>query len=293
MTEARKLIVSADDFGMSSGINAGILRGHREGVLTDAGIMVNGAAFEEAVAIASNNPTLSVGLHLVLVQGSATSAPETIPDLVDENGQFREHPIECGLRYFFQPRIRPQLEREVRAQLEKFLATGLDLSHVDGHLNIHMHPTVLPILIDLADELGICAMRLSREALIPALRFDRTHAMRKTFEALAFHALAANAMRRLRASSIRFPDRMFGLHQTGHIDEGYLLHLVDRLPPGVSEVYCHAGVVDEEAARWRPADYRSNCELEALLSPRVREALGRNQVELTSYRSVASQAAVD
>lgn len=287
----RRLIVSADDFGMSSGINAGILRAHREGVLTDAGLMVNGAAFDEAVAIARDHPSLSVGLHLVLVQGYAACSPRDIPDLVDESGRFRDHPIACGVRYFFQPGIRAQLEREIRAQLEKYRATGLDLSHVDGHLNIHMHPTVLSILIGLADELGIRAIRLSREALLPALRFDRSHLLRKSFEAAAFHALGANAVRHTAGGSIRVADHMFGLHQTGHVGEEYLLHLLQELPEGVSEIYCHAGVVDEEAARWRPPNYRSDLELAALTSPDVREALERLRIELTTYRELCESGA--
>src|SRR5262245_61072184 len=109
--------------------------------------MVNGAAFEEAVDLARATPTLAVGLHLVLVQGKATCAPGEIAALVDREGMFRNNPVACGARYFFTPGMREPLEREVGAQIEKYLRTGLPLSHVDGHLNIHMHPTVLGILL--------------------------------------------------------------------------------------------------------------------------------------------------
>ncbi len=286
---ARRLIVSADDFGMSPGVNAGILRAHRDGILTDAGLMVTGAALDEAVDFARDNPSLSVGLHLVLVQGRAASPAREIPALVDSSGHFSVNPIISGLRYFFQPYIRRQLEREVRAQLEKFVATGLELSHIDGHLNIHMHPAVLSILLDLADEFGIRAVRLSRESLAPALRFDRSHLTRKCFEATAFHGLGWLAGRRLRTRSIRHPQHMYGLHQTGRVTEEYLLHTFAELPDGVSEIYCHAGVVDAEAARWRPADYRSEAELRALTSERIRDALRQNGIALTSYRDMAAR----
>lgn len=284
---ARRLIVSADDFGMSPGINAGIVRAHRNGILTDAGLMVNGAAFEEAVALAREHPSLSIGLHLVLVQGGATLPPSEIPSLVDDGGHFASNPIASGLRYFFQPGVRSQLRREIRAQLEKFRATGLEVSHVDGHLNIHMHPTVLPILLDLAGEFGIRAMRLSREALLPALRFDRSHFARKGFEAAVFHALGAFAAARLDSHSIRYPRQMYGLHQTGHISEDYMLRTLAELPAGVSEIYCHVGLVDDEAATWRPSDYRSEAELQALTSDRVRAALTTHGIELVSYRDLA------
>lgn len=283
-----RLIVAADDFGMSAGVNQGVLHAHRDGILGDASLMVNGAAFEEAVELARGAPSLSVGLHLMLLQGRATLPPGEIPLLVDRDGMFGMWPIWNGLRYFFLPGIRAQLRREIAAQLDKFAATGLALSHVDGHLTIHMHPTVLGILLDLAARYGIRAVRLPREPLRPALRFDRRHAGRKLFEATVFHLLSRSAEKRLARAGIRFPDRMFGLHQTGHVHEEYLLAVLRDLPPGVNEIYCHAAVVDEEARRWRPADYESERELVALTSPRVRRAFEEASIERYSYRQLAA-----
>src|SRR6185295_14404925 len=140
VTAARRLIIAADDFGMSAGVNAGILRAHRSGILGDASLMVNGAAFAEAVELARATPTLSVGLHLMLVQGRAALPAEEIPLLAGQDGLFGNAPIAAGFRYFFTPGVRAQLRREIVAQVEKFLATGLPLSHVDGHVTIHMHP---------------------------------------------------------------------------------------------------------------------------------------------------------
>jgi hopanoid biosynthesis associated protein HpnK len=285
----KRLIVSADDFGMSSGVNRGILHAHREGILTDASLMVNGQAFEEAVALARATPTLSVGLHLMLVQGRATLAPREIPLLAGADGMFSMHPIRSGLRYFFTPGIRRQLEREVAAQLERFAAIGLPLSHVDGHLTIHMHPAVVAVLAANAARFGIRAVRLPREPLLAALRFDGSHLARKLFEALAFACLSRHARPRLAAAGVRHPERMFGLHQTGHVSERYLLDVLARLPDGVSEIYCHAAFSDDEARRWRPPDYESERELEALTSPRVRAEAERLGVRLTSYRELASE----
>ena len=240
MAGHRQLIVSADDFGMSQGVNAGVERAHRDGILTNASLMVNGAAVDEAVAIARNHPKLGVGLHLVLVQGRSALPASAIPALVSPEGFFSDNAILSGIRYFFQPGIRGQLRAEIREQLGRYRDTGLTLSHVDGHLNIHMHPAVLPILLELADEFGIRALRLSREALAPALRFDPQHRLRKAFEATAFGALAAAAEPRLKAASIHYPNAMFGLHQTGHVDERYLLQTIRDLPAGSTEIYCHA-----------------------------------------------------
>lgn len=284
----RRLIVSADDFGLSPGVNMGIITAHRDGILTDTSLMVNGAAFAEAVELARATPTLSVGLHLVLVQGRATAAAHALPQLVDRAGMFGSNPLGAGLRYFFTPGIRAQIEREVRAQLEKYLSTGLPLSHVDGHLNIHMHPTVLAILLRLASRYDIRAMRLPREGLGISLRLDSRARLRKLIEAATFRNLARYAQPRLAAQGIRYPDQMFGLHQSGHVTERYLLGVLQALPSGVTEIYCHAAVVDAEARRWRPPDYESAAELAALTSSRVRAALDAAGIKRISYRDLSS-----
>ena len=282
----KQLIVSADDFGMSPGVNAGILAAHRDGILTAASLMVNGAAFDEAVEIARAHPALAVGLHLVLVQGRASAPPAEIPLLVRADGMLPMQPIWSGMRYFFTPGIRDQLKREIVAQLDRFAATGLPLSHIDGHLTVHVHPTVLDILIECAASHGIRAVRLPREPLGPALRFDRSHLGRKLFEAAAFGALSRRAACLLDAADLLHADRVYGLHQTGHVSEDYLQGVMRDLPPGLSELYCHAALPDDEALRWRPADYASADEVAALTSARVRDAVAAGGVELVSYRSL-------
>src|SRR5438552_8910016 len=158
--------------------------------------MVTGDAVEEAVRLARETPTLAVGLHLVLAQGRSAAPPAEIPDLVAEDGAFRREPVSTGLRYAWQYLSnagRAQLRREIEAQLAAFAATGLRLAHVDGHLNMHLHPMVLPILLELGPRYGLRAIRLSRESLAAALRHDRRHLLRKCSEGLVFQALAAYA----------------------------------------------------------------------------------------------------
>jgi len=281
----RRLLVSGDDFGAAPEVNAGIIRAHRDGILTSTSLMVTGAARDEAVALARANPRLAVGLHLVLAQARPASPPGEIPGLVRPDGAFGDQPILNGLRYawaYCRRRGLAQLVREIDAQLAAFAATGLPLAHVDGHLNMHLHPMILPILLELAPRYGIRAMRLSREDLGAALRYDRRHVGRKLFEGLVFHALAAYAAPRLRRAGIATADRVYGMHQTGHVDEAYLLALIPTLPPGVSEVYCHPATGDPPAlARYQPG-YDHQGEVDALVSPRVRAALDAAGVELVS-----------
>jgi hopanoid biosynthesis associated protein HpnK len=279
--------VSGDDFGAAPEVNAAIVRAHRDGILTGASLMVTGAATSDAVALAREHPRLAVGLHLVLAQGRPAAPPEHIPRLVTAAGTFRDQPVANGFRYawaYVSGSGRAQLRREIEAQLAAFESTGLELAHVDGHLNMHLHPMVLPILIDLAPRYGIRALRLSRESLREALRHDRRHLARKVSEGLVFHVLAARAAPRLRAAGIATADRVYGMHQTGHVDEAYLLALVPRLPAGVSEVYCHPSAGPAAV----PPRYDHAGEVAALTSPRVRAALAAAGVELVSYREIGA-----
>ena len=283
---ARRLVVSGDDFGAAPEVNAAIVRAHRDGILTGASLMVTGAAAAEAVVLARDHPRLAVGLHLVLAQGRPAAPPADIPHLVTGDGTFRRQPVATGLRYAWEYVFRAgrvELGREVEAQLRAFTATGLALAHLDGHLNMHLHPMVLPILLELAPRYRIRAVRLPRESLAAALRYDPRHLPRKVAEGLVFHALAAYAAPRLRAAGIRTADRVFGMHQTGHVDEPYLLALIRALPPGVSELYCHPAEGRPTPFARQQAGYDHAGEVGALTSPRVRAALEAAGVELVSY----------
>lgn len=286
---ARRLIVSGDDFGAAPEVNAAVARAHTDGVLTSTSLMVTGDAVTDAVARARALPALSVGLHLVLAQGRAAAPAGEVPSLAGPAGRFRDDPVWSGLRYAMLSlgrAGRTQLRREIAAQLDAFVATGLPLAHVDGHLNMHLHPMVLPILLELAPRYGIRAMRLTREDLGTALRHDRRHLARKVAENGVFRALAAYAAPRLRAAGIATADRIYGLHQTGHVDEGYLLALIEALPPGTSEVYCHPADGQPAAtARWQ-AGYDHAGETAALVSPRVRRAIATAGIDLVGTRQL-------
>jgi hopanoid biosynthesis associated protein HpnK len=293
VTGRRRLVVSGDDFGAAPEVNTAIVRAHRDGILTAASLMVSGESAAEAVALARENPGLAVGLHLVLAQGRPAAPPPSIPHLVTATGSFGEQPVTLGIAYAWQYVRGPgrvELRCEVEAQLAAFAATGLSLSHVDGHLNMHLHPMVLSILLDLAPRYRIRALRLSRESLVSAVRHDPRHLPRKVVEGLVFRALAAYAAPRLRRAGIATADRVYGMHQTGHVDERYLLALIRALPPGVSELYCHPAERPPTSLAPRQPGYDHRGELAALTSPRVRAALEESGVELVSYRQLADPA---
>jgi len=282
----RRLLVNGDDFGLSPQVNAGILHAHTHGILKNASLIVTAPAWQEAVALAKETPSLSVGLHLTLVQGKAVLPPHLLNSVAKPSGNFSDNPTVAGLCYFFSRQARTQLQEECRAQIERFLATGLPLSHIDGHVNMHMHPVVLGILLDLAPEYGIRAMRVSREDLATSLACDPRYQLRKRWESFIFTNLSRAAVQKLRKRGLIFPDALFGLHQSGDVNEHYLLDLLPRLRGGVTELYCHPAFLPcKEVEYWTPT-YRRDVELAALVSPVVRNTLSEQRITLTSYRDL-------
>jgi len=292
VSACRRLVVSGDDFGAAPEVNAAIVRAHRDGILTSASLMVTGDAVDDAVARARAHPRLAVGLHLVLVQGRPALPPREIPRIVTASGTFPEQPVLAGLRYAWLavalPGGRDELKREIEAQLRAFAATGLRLAHVDGHVNIHLHPMILPLLLELAPKYGIRALRLSRESLASALRWDLRSAPRKVAEGLVFRALSAWSAARLREAGIVTADCVYGMHQTGHVDESYLLSVIETLPPGLNELYCHPADVQPAALARHQVGYDHAGEVAALVSPRVRHAVEAAGIELVTYPDVVA-----
>lgn len=280
----KELIVNADDFGLSSGANRAIITAWREGILTSASLMVNGAAFAEAVSLARDNPGLQVGLHLTLVQGKATAPYDGFPSITDRSGEFSNDPVMAGMRYFFLKSLRRQLKAEIEGQIVKFTETGLPLSHIDGHLNIHMHPTVFDILLPLMPKYGIGTFRLSRERLLVDLSLAPRRYAGKAADAFIFGRLAARCRSELGRRGIGYTAEVKGLLNSGRMTEDYLLGALDRLGDGATEIYFHPGChPDEELRKWMP-DYRHEEELAALTSPRVKEKLKSLGIVLRNYR---------
>lgn len=255
----RRLIVNADDFGDTPPVNAAVLRAYREGVLRFASLMALRPAAEEAAAIARDNPGLGVGLHLELCAGS--------PEL-------------AGLRYALDPRARAGLEGEIRAQFERLLALGVRPTHVDGHINVHVHPVVFPTLCRLAREYGVPRVRL------PGGEWEAHRALGGGAGAapLAATFAAMGAWVRGSAAGLETPTT-WGLLRSGLMSEDYVLGLLERLPEGTTELYFHPSADPALRPNGQPTpSHQSVRELEVLLSPRVREAIEKGGIELVSAR---------
>lgn len=272
--ETRRLVVNADDFGASRPTNEAVVRAHREGILTTASLMVNEPACVEAVELAKQNPELGVGLHLSLLMGRSALARTEIPDLVNESGEFLNQPVKVGFKYFFQRELREQLRKEIGAQFARFRASGLRLDHVNGHLHLHLHPTVFGILMEDAEALGIERMRLTRDPFWLDFSMRRGERLYRTSHAFIYLILSRRARSRLRTRNIRHTRRVFGLLQNEHVDEAYVLKLLRVLPAGDSELYSH------------PCLGNFRHEFEALVSPRVKEQVKQSGIKLIRYQDL-------
>jgi hopanoid biosynthesis associated protein HpnK len=283
---ARTLIVTGDDFGFSSAINAAVIQAHREGILTSASLMVNGEAFEEAVSLARQHPDLEVGLHVSLVRSRATLDHRLVPDLVDRTGCLPEAPVSAGFRFYFERRLRHQLQAEIEAQIQKFFDSGLRPTHLDGHLHFHVHPTVLEILLPLMARYAIPSIRLPREDMSINRRIDPGRFWHQSFLSLVYSRLSGRALRKLARQKVLYPDRFFGLLASGRMNEAYLLGVIDRLGPGFTEIGFHPALgPPPELARWT-SGYRFREELDALCSARVRDRLREEGIALGGYREL-------
>ena len=268
-----QIILNADDFGRSAGINAAVLKAHQEGALTSASLMVGEEASDEAVAIAKSHPDLAVGLHIVVVGGHAVSRPQDVSHLAQARGRFGRSPVACGLRYAFDADARRELAVELRAQFERFAATGLPLAHVDGHANMHLHPVVFGMVVPLAVEFGARRVRVPRDDLWLSLRFDRTHLLQKTLYAAVYALLCRWCLRRLRGVPLAVTDRVYGLLQSGNMHEAYVVEALRRLTTPTAELYFHPALAPPFEVEGPNAG-----DLVTLLSPRLRRVIAERQL---------------
>jgi hopanoid biosynthesis associated protein HpnK len=257
----KSVTFSADDFGLTEAVNEGIERAHRDGILQAASLMVAGPAAVDAVRRARANPSLRVGLHLVVIEGPATLPRGDIPDLVDATGQFPSDQLKLGLNYFFRPRIRRQLMAEIRAQFAAFAATGLTLDHANAHKHMHLHPTVGAMMLRAGAEHGLRRIRVPAE---PPAVMARCGTLVSAGDKLLY-CWTGLLRRQAHTAGVTTNDHCFGLAWSGHMTADRVRRLLANLPDGDSEIYFHpAARRDAVLDRLMPT-YEHEAELAALL----------------------------
>ena len=276
-----RLLVTADDFGCSPAVNAAVGRASTGGILTGASLLVTGDAAGEAVSLSRACPALAVGLHLALSDARPALPAGTIPHLVGRDGWLEPDPVRAGLRWFASAAARRELEREIEAQFARFAATGLALSHVDGHHHLHLHPAAFPAVAELARQHGARGVRLPWEgfAVLPGAKPRRA-----ALEALAIGALARRWRPLARRLGLAFVPRVHGIVRSGGMHAAYVARLIERLEARAAEIFLHPSTVVGRARGPNPGD------LAALLGPAARGAIAARGFALATYADLEADA---
>jgi len=285
----RQLIVNADDFGFTPGVNAGILRAFSAGILTSTTIMANGPAFEDAVELALKNPSLPVGCHLSLVGGRPSAPAHSVPSLIDAAGEMPATltRLVIGLAA---GRVRiADIEREFRAQIERILVAGIRPSHLDTHKHTHIYPPVMRALAGIAREFGIKCVRNPFEGIRNArtgqlARGRRMIYLKQRVTSMAILPGIPQFRRIVAKHGLRTPDHFRGVSLTGILERAAIQDVMRSLPNGTTELMCHPGFYDADLdrARTRLKQERQR-ELEALTDPQIRNFSSSQGISLVSY----------
>ena len=288
----RRLIINADDFGLTSGVNRAIFEAHRRGIVTSATLMANSNSFNEAIDLAVSMPRLSVGCHLVLVDGSPLLASDRVPSLIGSGaeyhatfGQFAKAALRKKLRS-------DEIEGEATAQIQRIQKAGLNVSHVDSHKHTHMLPLVGAAAIRAAKNCGVLAIRnpfVPNRPLAFADLARRPKLWTRYAETRLLRAYRREFIKHVAAAGMVTTDGTFGVISTGALDLDLFCAIVDAVPEGTWEFVCHPGYVDEQLGtiRTRLRESRQK-ELEVLTSNEARQALAERGIELISYADLVA-----
>jgi chitin disaccharide deacetylase len=291
----KRLIVNADDFGLTAGVNQAIIEAHQDGLISSTSLMANGEAFADAIAVVLRAPRLGVGLHLNLTEGNPVAPARSVPSLINGRGLFARKAAGLWRATLVGRVSAAEIERELHAQIEKVLAAGIVPTHLDSHKHLHALPGVGDMSLKLARQYGIRAIRCVAETW-PALgylldRFPRAKAriLRQRLNSLALSTLSRGWRRRLPQTGLACAEHFYGVTPTGFLDEELLREILRRLPDGTSELMCHPGHVDQ-ALRQTPTRLLEQREREyqALTRPDIKLLAKELGIKLVDYGDLAN-----
>jgi len=286
----RRLIVNADDFGLTLGVNRAIVEAHEHGVVTSATLMVNGAASDDAILRAKSTPRLSTGCHVVLVDGVPVLGGRRTPTLTPGKSadRFYQSLTSFALRAISGRIHADDIEAEATAQIRKLQAVGIAVSHLDTHKHTHIFPQVLRPLLRAAQACGVTAVRNPFGPLHLSVLAKRPSLWKQHTKVTFLSPLGKTFRRLVTEAGLLAPDGTIGIVATGALDDRLLENIVDSLPEGTWELVCHPGYNDAELGTIRTRLRESRAvELRLLTLPETRELLARKGVQLISYRDLA------
>lgn len=276
----RKLLVNADDFGLSSAINSGILLAHTRGIVRSTSMVASGEAFDEAVAESKGCPALNIGVHLTLVEEAAVAPGDEIPTLAPQG--ILPQTYGALVKGVATGRIRLRdIEREFRAQIEKCLGAGLALTHLDSHQHTHAFPNIFSLVLRLSEQYRIPGIRIPRG--VPSL----AHRSAGRFLPKCVLCVLAHFDAVLPRGSSVAAQHFAGLFETGQLTEAALLHILETMKPGTTELVCHPGQL-HSSGRYMSWNQKRQTELATLTSPAIQNAIDRLGIELIDYRQLVA-----
>jgi len=292
----RQLIVNADDFGLTAGVNRAIVEAHAGGIVSSATLMASGRAFDDAISAARSAPNLSVGCHVVLVDGTPISAPDTIDTLLAirsaEPDKFYSSLSAFAARATLGGFDRDQLVSEVTAQIRKIQSAGIRVTHLDTHKHAHIFPEILVALLRAAKICGVPAIRNPFVPLkaMPVRQFKGKRNLWKRYgQVRMLHTFSRQFLDRSKRAGLATPDGVVGVIETGALESaGYsslLRQTLVSLPEGTWEWVCHPGYNDSDlaAAGTRLLDSREQ-ERHFLNSPELKQFLSDQKIQVINYR---------
>jgi len=285
----RRLIVNADDFGYTSGVNRAIVEAHTQGIVTSSTLMANGAAFGEAVALAQKAHRLSVGCHVVLIDGEPVTEASRLPTLA-KSQRFRDGLKTFAVRSIAGRMSAAEIVEEATAQISKIQDNGIKISHFDTHKHTHLFPNILRPLLRAA---AACGVRAVRNPFGPRLPLRSSHLLRhpnlwtRFAEVRILRGFAGRFREAVQRAGFVTPDGTLGIEVTGTLDETLFHAIAENIPEGTWEFVCHPGYndADLQASKTRLRESRET-ELRVLTLPGARQALSRKGIELISYREL-------
>jgi chitin disaccharide deacetylase len=281
----RRLIVNADDFGLTSGVNRAIIEGNRLGIVTSATLMANARATDAAIDLAKAQPGLKTGCHVVLIDGVPLKAK--LQSLTNGSPRFRTSLKEFSIAALRKQISAEEVQQEVEAQVRKVQSRGITLTHLDSHKHTHMFPHILRPLLRAAKACGIRAVRNPFEPLRcwpPVMVLNTPGLWLRSAGVMAFQMFAADFHSAVKEEGMVSPDGTVGIAVTGMLDQKWLSRILEALPEGTWELVCHPGYSDADlqAAGTRLIQSRE-IELSALTSEETKKALAHRQIDLISY----------
>lgn len=290
----RRLIINADDFGFTAGVNRAIAEAHTRGIVTSATLMAKGRAFDDAVRLTGNLPRLSVGCHVVLIDGEPVLKKSEVPSIASAqsgSARFGDNLKSFAARALAGGLNSREIEAEVEAQIRKLQSAGIAVSHVDTHKHTHLFPAVLKPVLRAAQACGVRAIRNPfgpRKPLRSGDLLSRPSLWTRYVEVKILRSLAAGFQETAKNEGFITPDGTFGIVVTGTLDEKLFRAIAAIIPEGTWEFVCHPGYNDDElkSANTRLRESRES-ELRILTMPEARQLLASHGISLISYRDLA------